>query len=227
MDRLLVARPRRQDRLIITGLPRSGTGFIQSIISSLPRAFCKGEVFAPELHIYDDYVKMATTLSDRRNHEIFGIKFLFFQSPNYWADIEELSKRGWKVIGTRRKDSNQQALSYYLATATGYFHRFDKTQMPEAITIDLALLDQCIKIFTKCSSILNDNYMSLKNEMLVIDFEEDIVKSDKAVKKVTTCLGHSLQYVSRLEQPTFEDKLSHVTNHNEVTQLLDNFNSHG
>ena len=211
-------------RIVISGIPRSGTGFIKELIASYPSSFTKGEIFSPEKSAsIGNYIKRANALADRRNTELFALKFLLFQSPEYKKDLSGLVQNGWKLIVTQRTNIGQQALSHYLATAQDRFHSLVSIPLdsPPLISVDLDLFKRVIELFQRANKTLIEDIKIWEDDALVLSFEDDIRPVSPAVNKVAQFLDVEVNSLKPLEQRTFSNNLSLVRNRDAVVKVVE------
>lgn len=219
------ASPKNQTRIVISGLPRSGTGVIKELIDAHPRGFAKGEVFSPERGvIVKNYVREAEALADKRRFSYFALKFLLFQSPNYQDDIAHLLETGWKLIVVKRNDLAGQCLSHYLATALNQFHNLDrpserKRALP-SVFVRLELMEQLKTLFKKANDQLQEDVEKWGGQALQLSFEEDITEISSGISKVANFLEIEAEEFILKEHKTFDDNWKLVENADSVRDIF-------
>lgn len=218
---VLTSKNPSQIQVVITGTPRSGTGYIQSLLGSYPDSFVKGEVFDPVKHRYQQYVQKAQELAHKRTQRLFALKFLLFQAPNYSSDFAELANKGWKFVGTYRENTKAQALSYYLATAIDTFHSSGSTTTPKPIDVRSDLLVQVQHLFEEAQSQLMRDYETLGESLQTIHFEQDIQTSKQGIYLVAQHLGLHAEGLKEKERPTFSNPWQLIRNTEEIQALMD------
>lgn len=209
-----------QTKVLITGLPRTGTGYVSSLLESHPSSFIKGEVFDLSKHLYKNYVLKAQELAAKRTQELFSLKFLAFQSPRYVTDLQELGNLGWKIIGLHRKNISLQALSYYLSTAFDTFHRFNESKNRLPIKVHLEWLNVVKGILTVVEAELLDHYQTLQPFIQIINFEKDIIEESRCADIISHFLKMPAEFFQEKEQPTFSNKWELISNADEVKGWL-------
>jgi len=217
---LVSKRNTGQTKVLVTGLPRSGTGYISSLLSSHPNSFTKGEVFDPAQHSYNNYVQKAQELAAKRPHALFSLKFLAFQSPSYPTDLMDLGSLGWKIIGLHRKNKALQALSYYLATAFDTFHRFHESKSGHPIKVHVDLLNVVTGILIQSETQLLEYYKELHPFIQVVNFEKDIVEESRCIDLVSRFLGIPANLFQERERPTFPNTWELISNADEIREWL-------
>lgn len=211
-------------KVIITGIPRSGTGFVKELLSSYPNSFTKGEVFSPEKsNTIDDYPKLAHQLADKRSVDLFALKFLLFQSPQYHQDIQQLAESGWRIIVTRRGNSSEQTLSHYLATVKNRFHSVNLPSLTrdETICVDGVLIKQLHDLFKRANDQLQHDTNAWGKDVLSLSFEHDIRPVSPAVARTAKFLGIPAESLKAVEEKTFTDNWSLIKNIDETRKALE------
>lgn len=215
---LLSSTSSSQTKVVLTGLPRSGTGYVQRILASHPDSFVKGEVFDPAKHRYNNYVRKAEELAAKRHQPLFCLKFLLFQSPSYLEDLMQLAEKGWKILGTFRQDVAAQALSYYLATALDTFHSDSPSTPQGTITVQIPLLKETLSLFQEAHLQLQQDYGTLGAALQVVHFEKDILVPHRSIANIAHFLKLNESHLAEGESPTFPDKWKLMSNADNVQE---------
>lgn len=220
--RTSIPAPKDQVKVLIIGLPRSGTTYLQTLLASTEESYIKGEFFSPYLgRYYQDYPKKAKQFSRYHRKKLVGFKFMMFHSPNYETDLVNLKNNGWKIICTHRENLKEQSLSNYLSAANHFFHRTcsNTNETFEKKVINLELLDQHLSVYKESFEIQQKIISNLNSPICIIDFE-DIKGKNGIYKKLSNYLSISINESTTQTLKTYPSLKDVIKNYDEVMDWI-------
>lgn len=202
----LLSRINKKKKVIITGIPRSGTGFIANTLKTYRNSKILGEVF--DHGVWENYkstVETSENFSLQYRAELFGLKYLLFQTPTYLEDLERLSKLGWHIIGTIRDEPFHQALSFYTATVTKRYHVLksgnNASKNYSSFLVDKNIFSDLIELYKKANFQLRIDYKSVTKDNNKILFDE-IKAEDPCCRKLEKILTLEVESLKPNEEKT-------------------------
>lgn len=220
--RASIPSPKDQVKVLIIGLPRSGTTYLQTLLASTEDSYIKGEFFSPFLGKYhQDYPKKAKQFSRYNRQKLVGFKFMMFHSPNYETDLVKLQNKGWKIICTQRENLKEQSLSNYLSAANHFFHRTSSNTKEtfEKKIINLQLLDQHLSVYKESFDIQQKIISNFNSPICTINFK-DFKDKNVVHKKLSDYLNISIKGSANQTLKTYPSLNDVIKNYDEVMNWI-------
>lgn len=135
-------------RFVIFGRGRSGSTALVSLLNSIPKIHCEGEILNKPVMFPSSHV-LAKCGNSRSN--IYGCKILSYQIKDVQpindreGFIRLLHKNGFKILYLRRENLIHHALSNIRARKFGFHTKNSQKQPPKKIVLDLDELMMWIK----------------------------------------------------------------------------------
>ena len=211
-------------RFCILGLPRSGSQLLATLLESSTRNMVN--LYEPFTHNLETRVKLnddntlnqyddttpisieervesvLSALENGDKNEAVVVRFFPYGNiPNHKEIIKRIEKCNFEVVVLKRQDIEAQVLSYGLALATGVWHEFTASDLPD---------DLEIRHFEEMAWLYEKN-RTFDNWLMSMDITYTTIHYENIVPEL-------FEYIQR---PIYRGKLSHQPKKRKTEQIWD------
>jgi len=132
-----------EKKFVIFGQGRSGSNLLRTLLNSHPDIFCENEIFNPNriaksnyfkrLHIRWFPLSYIFSLLKKSDKKVYGFKIFDFHHHSIQRIINNLEKKGWKIIHIQRRNTLKQAFSGIIANYTNIWIKKKHDGLPSEV----------------------------------------------------------------------------------------------